>query len=159
MLISDLIPSIYESWSTSGLRVRLTCSDTGLSPPVFFSDRFKAVLLLWIICVIYVLCLPCFRVCSFLPCGNLKGKCWPLCSLWCLLWFCYFPIWYPKTGVVLDCIDSRSVLSFYFELIGKGYHGVRISCTFRKDIPFSSPITGGRKKLKLSCELACKVWE
>ena len=21
---------------------------------------------------------------------------------------CYFPIWYPGTGVVLDCIDSKS---------------------------------------------------
>ena len=29
---------------------------------------------LWIICVIYVLCLPCFRVCSLLPCGHLLGK-------------------------------------------------------------------------------------
>ena len=27
-----------------------------------------------IICVIYVLCLPCFRVCLLLPCGHLKGK-------------------------------------------------------------------------------------
>ena len=30
-------------------------------------------LLLWIICVIYVLCLSCFCVCS-LPCGHLLGK-------------------------------------------------------------------------------------
>ena len=36
--------------------------------------RSKAVLLLWIICVIYVLCLSCFCVCSLLPCGHLKGK-------------------------------------------------------------------------------------
>ena len=70
-------------------------------------------LLLWIICVIYVLCLSCFRVCSLLPCGHLKGKGWPLGScLWCLLGFCYFPIWYPGTGVVLDCIDSWFLLSF-----------------------------------------------
>ena len=39
-----------------------------------FTDRSKAVLLLWIICVIYVLCLSCFRVCSLLPCGHLLGK-------------------------------------------------------------------------------------
>ena len=32
------------------------------------------VLLLWIICVIYVLCLSCFRVCSLLPCGHLGGR-------------------------------------------------------------------------------------
>ena len=46
------------------------------------------VLLLWIICVISVLCLSCFRVCSLLPCGDLMGKGWPLGSrLWCLIVF------------------------------------------------------------------------
>ena len=39
-----------------------------------FTDRSKAVLLLRILCVIYVLCLSCFRVCSLLPCGHLLGK-------------------------------------------------------------------------------------
>ena len=49
--------------------------DSGFSPPVnIFTDHSKAVLLLWIICVIYVLCLSCFRVCSLLPCGQLLGK-------------------------------------------------------------------------------------
>ena len=33
-----------------------------------------AVLLLWIVCVIYVLCLSCFRICSLLPCGYLLVK-------------------------------------------------------------------------------------
>ena len=43
---------------------------------------------LWIICVIYVLCLSCFRVCLLLPCGHLLGKDWPLGScLWCLIVF------------------------------------------------------------------------
>ena len=32
--------------------------------------------------------------------------------LWCLSWFCHFPMWYPESGVVLDCIDSWSLLSF-----------------------------------------------
>ena len=46
------------------------------------------VLLLWIICVIYVLCLSCFCVCSLLPYGHLLGKGWPLGSrLWCLIVF------------------------------------------------------------------------
>ena len=46
-------------------------------------------------------------------CLVVTGKGWPLGScLWCLLWFCYFPIWYPGTGVVLDFIDSWSLLSF-----------------------------------------------
>ena len=34
--------------------------------------------LLWIICVINVLCLSCFRVCSLLPCGHVLRKGWPL---------------------------------------------------------------------------------
>ena len=32
------------------------------------------ILLLWISCVIYVLCLSCFCVCSLLPCGHLLGR-------------------------------------------------------------------------------------
>ena len=38
------------------------------------TDRSKAVLLLWIIFVIYVSCLSCFLVCSLQPCGHLLGK-------------------------------------------------------------------------------------
>ena len=41
--------------------------ETRLSPPVkYFTDRSKAELLLWIICVIYVLCFSCFRVRLFI---------------------------------------------------------------------------------------------
>ena len=60
------------------LRVRLAlgwCRETGLR---IFTDGSKAVPLLWIICVIYVLCVSCFRVCSLLPCGHLLGKGCPL---------------------------------------------------------------------------------
>ena len=58
------------------LRVSLAPCETGLSPPVkyFFNDSSKAVLLLWIICFIYALCLSFCCVCSFLPCGHLLGK-------------------------------------------------------------------------------------
>ena len=49
--------------------------ETGLSSPVkYFTGNSKAVLLLWIICVIYVLSLSYFQVCSLLPCGHLLGK-------------------------------------------------------------------------------------
>ena len=35
-----------------------TCRETGLRPPVkYFTDRSKAALPLWIICVIFVVCL------------------------------------------------------------------------------------------------------
>ena len=33
-----------------------------------------------------------------------------VCDVW--LCFCYFPIWYPETGLVLDCIDSGSLHTF-----------------------------------------------
>ena len=60
-----------------------------------------------------VLCLSCFRVCSLLSYGHLHVLGWPLSScLWCLLYFCYFPMWYPVSGVVLDCIVCWSLLSF-----------------------------------------------
>ena len=49
-----------------------------MSPPVkYFTDRSKAVLILWIIYVIYVLCLSYLRVYSLLPCeilNKLKSK-------------------------------------------------------------------------------------
>ena len=62
------------------------------------------------LCLVFVMF---SRVCSLLPCDYLLGKGWPLGSwLWCLLWFYYFPIWYPRTGVVLDCIDSWPLPSF-----------------------------------------------
>ena len=72
------------SWSTSELRVRLALWKR-------FKPSSKIILLtvpIWIICVINVLCLSCFRVCSLLPCGHLLRKGWPLGSrLWCLIVF------------------------------------------------------------------------
>ena len=55
--------------TTSELKVRLARRETGLSPPVKkkkITDRSKAVLFLWIICVISVLFLLCFRVRLFI---------------------------------------------------------------------------------------------
>ena len=78
--------------------------ETGLSPPVkYFTDRSKAVLLLWIfyVFVLSCVCYVCARVCLYVLCGHLLGKGWPLGSrLWCLLWVCHFPtgilgqVWY-----------------------------------------------------------------
>ena len=46
------------------------------------------VLLLWIICVIYVLWLACFPLCLLMPCSHLLGKSWTLASrLWRLIVF------------------------------------------------------------------------
>ena len=60
--------------------------------------------------VIYVSCLSYFRVCSLQHCGHLLGKGWPLGSLVCYIFFCFchFPMWCPRSGAVLDCIDSLS---------------------------------------------------
>ena len=59
-----------------------------------FTGCSKAVILLWIFFVIYVLCLSCFLICSLQPCGLLQGKGWPLGSLGCdfciPVFFCVF---------------------------------------------------------------------
>ena len=49
----------------------------------------KAVLLLWIIFVIYVLCLPCVFVFSMQPCGHLLRKDWPLGPLVFEVFLCF----------------------------------------------------------------------
>ena len=51
--------------------------ETGLSPPVkYFTDRSKAILLLWIFYVFVLSCV-CYvfvRVCLYVLCGHLLGK-------------------------------------------------------------------------------------
>ena len=74
----------------------------------YFTDRSKAVLLLWIICVIYVLYFSCVGVCSWLPCGHLLGNGWPLGSC---LWYVFvtFPcgilgqVWYLIASIPEFC--------------------------------------------------------
>ena len=110
--------NIYVSWSTSELRVRLAHCETDLSPPVkyfywLFQGGTSFVDHLCYLCLVFVMLLSLFIAALWSP----EGKGWPLGScLWCLLCFCYFPIWYPGTGVVLDCIDSWSLLSFLLSI-------------------------------------------
>ena len=65
-------------------------------------------LFLWII----MLFLSCFcyafmRVCLLMSCGHLLGKGRPLGSrLGCLIMKLSLSHWYPKSGMVLDCIES-----------------------------------------------------
>ena len=67
LLLNRILFDFYVSRSTSELRVRLAHREPGLSPPVnIFTDRSKAVLLLWIIYVISVLFLLCFRARLFI---------------------------------------------------------------------------------------------
>ena len=71
-----------------------------------FTDRSKAVLLLWIIFVIYVSCLSCCLVCSMQPCGHLLGKGEALGScVWSFVMFFTFPV-VSWVKCVLYCIDS-----------------------------------------------------
>ena len=68
--------------STSELRVRLARSETGLSPQVF-TDGSKAVLLLWIIYVISVLFLLCFRGHMFID------ALWSPAGKWLISWLSF----------------------------------------------------------------------
>ena len=73
-----------------------------------FTDRSKAVLLLWIIYVISVLFLLCFRARLFI------NALWSPAGKGLTSWLSFvvsncevvFSQWYPGSGVVLDRIDS-----------------------------------------------------
>ena len=68
------------------------------------------------LCLVFVLLSGLFIAALWSPEGKWRTS-W--LSFVILLWFCYFPISYPGTCVVLDCIDSWSMLSFllYFKFI------------------------------------------
>ena len=54
----------------------------------------------------------------YVPCGHLLGKGWPLGSrLRCLTVSLLLSHWYPVSGVVLDCIDSRSLHPYLLKWI------------------------------------------
>ena len=94
-------------------KVEVGAVKTGLSPPVkYFTDRSKAVLLLWMFYVFVLSCV-CFvfvRVCFYVLCGHLLGKGWPLGTrLWCLTVSLSLSHGYPGSGVVLHCVDSWSL--------------------------------------------------
>ena len=55
------------------------------------------------------------HVCLFVPCGHLLGKGWPLGSiLWCLNVSLSLSHRYPRSGVVLNCIDPDLCTFTYF---------------------------------------------
>ena len=71
------------------------------------TDRSKAVLLLWIICI-FVSCVShafaSVHCCLVVTCCEKAGLLSLVADVYCF--FCYFPMWYPGSGVVLDCIVS-----------------------------------------------------
>ena len=66
--------------------------------------------------------------CNFVVTCWEKSFSWFSC-MWCfLVFFCHFPIWWPGSGVVFNCIESWSLLP-YFDLCFLGRHR---SCVFWK---------------------------
>ena len=99
------------------IRVRLVRRETGLSPTVKyfywpFQSSASSVDHLGYFCLVFVMlsCTPFF----LMPCGHLLGKGWPLGSrLWCIIVKLSLSHWYPGSGLVLVCIDSWSLPSFF----------------------------------------------
>ena len=59
------------------------------------------------LCFVFVM-LSCLFIVALLPPAGKRLKSWLSC-VWCFLCFCHFPMWCPGSGVVLDCMDSRSL--------------------------------------------------
>ena len=87
---------------------------------MFFTDRSKAVHLLWIIFVIYVSCVSCFLVCSLQPCGHLLEKGKPLGSLVCNVLLCGVlgQVWYLIVSISDICLLTYFVSSLAFNNAG-----------------------------------------
>ena len=96
---------------------------------MFFTDRSKAVLLLWII---YVLCLSCFLDCSLQPCGHLLGKDWPFGSLVCYV-YCVF-VTFPggvlgQVSYLISSIPDLCLLTYFeYNIIYRPYLHPRFRC-------------------------------
>ena len=77
---------------------------------------------------VFHVCLSYCRVCSLLPCGHLLGKGWPLGSLICDVFLCFyhFPIWCSLSGVIFginywSLPSSLHWLGLESFVVGKGY--------------------------------------
>ena len=142
--VRDLLcePNIYVSWFTSELRVGLVPLSMLKPSSNVFTDRSKAVHLLWILFVIYVSCLSllCYLVCFLQHFGHLLGKGWPLISLVCdvfivlshshmvsrykggtwLYRFLIFALCIKYIQKVDVTLNTDKVLSTYFITLGPG---------------------------------------
>ena len=86
------------------------------SSEFYFTERSKAVLLLWILFVIYVLRLPYYTVLS-VPC-SLVIICWEgltswLSSVWCFP-VCFFTFPYGVSGQVCTFLYRFLIFAFFF---------------------------------------------
>ena len=87
------------------------CHETCLSPPVkYFYWPFQgATSFVDHLCLVFLMLSCLFIATLWSPAGKglMSWPCW-----WCLLYFCYFPMWCPGSGVVLDLVVSWSLQSF-----------------------------------------------
>ena len=102
------------SWSASELRVMLAHSETGLSPPIFFlltvprRSFFCGPFVN--LCLVFGMLFASVHYCLVVTWKERADLLALVCDFYCD--FFYFPIWYPGTDVVLDCIDSWYLQSF-----------------------------------------------
>ena len=106
------------------------------STPVFyFTDRSKAVLLLWILFIIYVLSvsLICCLVCSLQICHYLMGKGWPLGSLVCDVFLFFVTFQYGAMAFNFDLSESYQLTCAIrlAPVLKTFFHQCVISCTCR----------------------------
>ena len=140
MLIAAVSSACKHAACTQILVNRVTTSNMYQATPL--GNRFKPsskiflltvrsmAVLLWIICVIYVSCLSCFPVCS-LCC--LVVTWWERVDLLALVCDVYCDFDTFPFGILLDCIISWSLLSFFFfhqkplpaSVTGSGWHSVQ----------------------------------
>ena len=87
-------------------------------------------------CVCYVF----VRVCLYVFCGHLLGS-----RLLCLTVSLSLSLWYPWSGVVLDCIDSSSLHPYLLclvKLISKDTHLLFISASLTMSISVLKALPG-----------------
>ena len=84
---------------------------------LYYIDRSKAVLILWILFVIcYFMFI--FDILSGLFLVALLSSAVKGATSWlsCMLCFCHFPIWCSRSGMILDCVVSLSTLILYKQI-------------------------------------------
>ena len=111
-----------------------------------------------IICVIYVLCFSCFRVCSLLPYGHLLGKGWPLGSCCIFVTFSYGirrQVWY-----LIVSIPDLCHLSYFKKSLKSPWILHKIVCMnliFQENIQASSQDFGTYHIIKQWRRHSCRL--
>ena len=97
----------------------------------------KVVLLLWIICVIYVLCLSCFHVCLLLPCGHLLGRGWPIVLVTFLCGILGIDSWslspfLLRVGFIYPCwFTLFCFIALSYMIVTDSYRIIFINCSWK----------------------------